>query len=573
MTFRDGTLVDWRPWGEEAFAAADRAGLPVLCALTAPWCTWCARMDEETYSAPTVAARVGEDFVPVRVDVDRHPRVRDRYNMGGFPSTVFLTPAGEVLSGATYLGPEGMRQVLESVRRTWEEEGADAGRVPRALDDGRPPGGEVTDAVESHMTAQVAAAFDPEFGGWGTDAKFPLARTVEYALKRDRDRGTRTLEAIRTHLYDTYDGGFYRFAETREWGEPHREKLTDENAALVRAFASGYLYTGEEPYRETAAGAVGYLTTTAWTGEAFAASQAGGEYFLLEPADREGADPPHVDETLLADRNGLAAEALFRFAAVSDDDDGAARYAERALETVLDRLVTDGRVAHFDGEDSETGLLVDHARLLAGLTAAAQVTGPDGWLEPARAVADDAIDRLQEPATVHGGGDGSTDPVGEQGGDHDGETGAERAVGDGNTLGGAFLDGPPAGPGLLARPLRPIDTNAEMADALVDLWALTGAGRYREAARDALAAFAGAHDRMGVEVAGYAAACARVREPLVVRTPPSGTALHRAALRLPDHEKVVVPGERADAVVVRDGETSEPAATPEELQDLVSGTR
>jgi uncharacterized protein YyaL (SSP411 family) len=530
MTFRDGTLVDWHGWEPEAFEAAERAGKPVLCSLTAPWCEWCRRMDERSYSDPKLAANIGESFVPIRVDVDRRPRIRERYNMGGFPTTVFLTPDGEVLSGATYLGPDGLRQVLDSVRGAWDAKGAAAGRIPRSVSGTDRPAGEVTAEIEAHMVEQVAAAFDGEFGGWGTDAKFPLPGTIEFALKRDRERGTRTLEAVRTHLLDTYDGGFYRFAETRSWGEPHREKLTDENAALVGAFATGYLYTGEEPYRETAERTVEYLTTTAWTGEAFAGSQAASDYYTLEPTEREEADPPHVDRTVFADRNGIAADALFRFAAVTDHD-GAARYAERALEHVLDTLVEDGRVAHYDGEDSESGLLADHARLLSGLTAAAQVTGPDGWLAPARSIADDAVDRLV-------------------------------------AADGSFRDGDAAGPGLLDRPLYPLGTNAEMADALLDLEALTGEERYGDAAREALAAFAGAYDRMGVEAAGYAAACARAHyEPLVVKTPAAGSDLHRAALRIADHEKVVVPEARDDAVVVRSGESSEPAETPDELLD------
>ena len=528
MTFRDGTLVDWHEWGSEAFETAERTGKPVLCSLTAPWCEWCHRMDVESYSDPKLAANIGERFVPVRVDVDRRPRIRERYNMGGFPTTVFLTPDGEVLSGATYLGSDGLRQVLDSVRASWDAKGRSAGRVPRSVSSTDRPAGEVTADVEAHMVEQIAAAFDEEYGGWGTDAKFPLPRTIEFALKRDRDRGTRTLEAVRAHLFDTYDGGFYRFAETRRWGEPHREKLVDENAALVRAFTAGYLYTGEESYRQTAEQAVEYLTTTAWTGDAFAASQAASEYYTLEPTEREDADPPQVDRTVFADRNGIAADALFRFAALTDHE-GATRRAERALEAVLDTLVTEGRVKHFDDERSESGLLADHARLLAGMTAAAQVTGPDGWLTPARAVADDAIDRLV-------------------------------------AADGSFRDGDPVGPGLLDRPLYPLGTNAEMADALLDLGALTGETRYDEVAEAALASFAGAYDRMGVEAADYAAACTRAHyDPLVVRTPTAGTDLHRAALRIADHEKVIVPEDRTDAIVVRGGEETVPAETPDEL--------
>ncbi|PSQ10492.1 thioredoxin domain-containing protein [Halobacteriales archaeon QS_5_70_15] len=535
-TARHGTLVDWREWGQDAFDRAEARTEPVLLYLTAPWCVACAEMDAETFAEPRLAAHVGEGFVPVRVDADRHPRVRERYNMGGFPSTVFATPAGEVMTGATYLGPGGFRGILDSVRELWASKGTDAGRIPRALRDPDPPAGEVTADVEAHMVQQVAASFDEEFGGWGQGGKFPLPRTVEFAAKRDRDRAMRTLEAVHTHLHDTYDGGFYRYTENRNWSGIHREKLLDENAALCRAFVTGYLYTGKDTYREAAESGTDYLTTTLWTGEAFAGSQAGGDYYTLEASDREEAEPPHIDATVFADRNGLAADALLRFHAVTGAE-APRRYAVRALDHVLETLAEDGTVTHYEAGEgtAPSGLLVDAARLLAGLTTAVQVTGEGRYLDAAREVADGVLD-LQ-----------ATD--------------------------GAFLDGPAEGPGLLDRPLRPLDTNVELADALIDLAYLVDGTRYREAAGDALAAFAGAADRMGVEVAAYAAACARHHhDPLVVETPPAGTDLHRGALRIADHEKVVLPGDRETAVVRRGGKRSAPAADPEELSTRVGET-
>ena len=536
----DSTLVEWADWGPDAFERARSEERPVVLFQTAPWCVWCARMEEEAFANPSVAANLNDDFVAIRVDADRHPRVRERYQMGGFPSTVFLTPAGEVLSGTAYLSTEALRSVLERVRETWEERGADAGRIPRALQDPDPPRGDL-DGVEAHMAGQIEAAFDEEYGGWGTDAKFPLPRTVEFALKRDRDRALRTLEAVRTHLLDTYDGGFYRYTTTRDWGEPHREKLLDENAALVRAFADAYLYTGEAAHRDPAADTVDYLTTTLWTDSdegsgAFAGSQAGGDYYTLEPTEREAADPPHVDETVFADRNGLAIDALLRYHAYTGDE-RARRYAERALGTVRATLVEDGAVTHFDGPGAETGVLADQARTLGALTAAGQVLGGRERVDAARAVADWTIDRCR-------------------------------------TDDGTFLDGVGGDLALLDRPLRPLDATVELADALVDLTALTGEGDYRAVAREALSAFAGARDRMGVEVAGYAAAAARVVDaPLVVEvgTAP-GSDLHRAALRVADHEKVVVPD--ADgldgAARIRIGDrVSDPADGPAALQRRV----
>ena len=528
------TKVEWREWGDEAFAVAARRSQPVLLALVVPWSAECREMDATTYSEPRIAANINDGFVPVRVDADRHPRVRERYNMGGFPSTVFLTPEGHVLTGATALGIEGFRGILDSVRRTWDAKGEEAGSVPRALRNAEPPGGRVDARAEEAMVEQLLAAFDDEFGGWGTDMKFPLPRTVEFALVRARDQATRTLEAVQTHLLDTYDGGFYRFASNRNWTNARREKLADENAALLRAFAHAYRYTGEGSYREAAERTVEYLTTTLWTGDAVAASQGGDpEYFTLEPADREEADAPPVDGTVFADRTGLAVDGLLTFAGYTDDD-RASSYARRAREHVCETLVDGGEVRHCDDPDSEAGLLADQARLLRGLTTSWQVLGEPG---PARAVADWTLQNLQA--------------------DH-----------------GAFLDGRPGGSGLLDRPLVALDTNVDCADALLDLALLTGEDHYREAARETVDAFANAAERMGVEVAGYATVAARLLEPVAIEVgAPAGDDLHRAALRLADHETVVVPGADCEgARVVEDGNVTGAADTPAALEGAVTGT-
>jgi uncharacterized protein YyaL (SSP411 family) len=524
----DATRVEWREWGQEAFDVADRAAKPVLLSLVTPWSAECREMEATTYAEPRVAANINDGFVPVRVDADRHPRVRERYNMGGFPSTVFLTPSGTILTGATLLGVDGFRGILDSVRRAWDSKGEKAGSVPRSLQDQGPPGGDLDARIEEEMIEQLLGTFDGEFGGWGSEVKFPLPRTVEFALVRAPEQATRTLEAVQTHLLDTYDGGFYRYARNRNWRGARREKLADENAALIRAFAHGYRYTGEESYREAAERGVEYLTTTLWTGDAVGASQGGDEsYFTLGPTDREEADAPAVDDTVLADRNGLAVDALLRYAAYTDHSP-AVRYARQARDHVCETLVSDGQVTHYrddsvsedeTGADSEetgeSGLLLDQARLLAGLTTSWEVLGEPG---PAAAVADWTIEHLQ-------------------------------------TEEGAFRDGPTEGAGLLDRPLYPLDSCVECAGSLLDLALLTGMDRYRRAARRAVEAFAGAGGRMGVEVAGYATVAARLREPrcIQVGTEP-GTDLHRAALRLADHETVVAP------LVADDSETAVAAA-------------
>ncbi|MFC6615904.1 DUF255 domain-containing protein [Halopenitus salinus] len=546
------THVEWREWGSAAFREAAETDRPVLLALTATWCADCHEMDARTYGEPRIAANVNEGFVPVRVDVDRHPRVRERYNMGGFPSTVFVTPDGELLTGAGYLGPDGMRQVLESVRTMWADKGDDAGRVPRALAGDLPPSGELTAAIEEHLAGQLEVQFDSEHAGWGDDAKFPLARTIEFALKRERSQARRTLDAVSTHLHDDVGGGFFRYAGTRAWEDVHHEQTIDVNAATLRAFANAYLYTGEPAYAETASDAVAFLTEDLWTGVGVGGSIGPGEgraYYASDAEGRAEMADPRYDYTLLAGGNALAADALLTYAAYTDDE-RAREYAERILDLLRDELVDPetGTVTRFRTGDAtgEVDVLEDAARVVAAFVRAQGVLGEG--IDVARAVADRAIDVLHAD--------------------------------------GSFLDGPANGPGLLDRPFRPLDTNVEMADALYSLSLATGEERYAAVARETAESFAGAYERYGVQIASYGGLVARLLHgsPAVHVATPPGSDLHRAAWRVADHEKVVVPNahladapggrtlDRDTAVVALHGETSEPARTPDELLSRVAET-
>ncbi|WP_224449039.1 DUF255 domain-containing protein [Haloprofundus salilacus] len=547
----DETRVEWREWGPVAFAEAAETERPLLLSLSATWCAGCHEMDAETYAEPRIAANVNDDFVPVRIDVDRHPRVRERYNVGGFPSTVFATPSGAILSGAGYLGPDGMRQVLDSVREAWAERGADGGRVPRALADEPTPAGDLSPAVEAYLAGQLGEKYDDVHAGWGDDAKFPLPRTVEFALKRERNQALRTLDAVRDHLFDDVSGGFFRYASGRDWSGVHHEKLLDTNAALVRTFADAYLYTGDDAYRRPAKRTIDFLTDDLWTGVAVGGSvgpAAGSDYYALSADERAEARQPRVDLTAYAGGNALAAEAMLTYAGYTDDAD-AERYAERVLDFLETDLVDDeGAVTHYRAGDDvgERLLLGDHARVVGAFARAQQVLGEG--LGVAEAVADRAIAELHDR--------------------------------------GSFLDGPGEGPGLLDRPFRPLDDNVEMAGALCDLAVLSGNPKYREVARETVEAFAGAADRIGVQAADYGAVAARLcRDPLVVAVADDpGSDLHRAALRVADHEKIVVPDADAlfdgrdgvDAYLDRGtaavlvGETVLSASTPEELMAQVS---
>jgi uncharacterized protein YyaL (SSP411 family) len=61
-------LVRWCEWGDDAFSVARNQDKPVMLFLTAFWCRFCQRMDEEAFSDSENLALLNAYFISVRCD-------------------------------------------------------------------------------------------------------------------------------------------------------------------------------------------------------------------------------------------------------------------------------------------------------------------------------------------------------------------------------------------------------------------------------------------------------------------------------------------------------------------------
>src|SRR3712207_170508 len=106
--------VEWYPWGDDAFARARDENRPVLLSIGYSSCHWCHVMAHESFEDARTAELMNRDFVNVKVDREERRDVDALYRagvvamtgQGGWPMTVFLTPAGEPFFGGTYFPPE-----------------------------------------------------------------------------------------------------------------------------------------------------------------------------------------------------------------------------------------------------------------------------------------------------------------------------------------------------------------------------------------------------------------------------------------------------------------------------------
>ena len=511
--------IAWREWGDAAFAEAKAADKPILLAISAVWCHWCHVMDETSYSDAEVISRINADYIPVRVDNDQRPDVNRRYNLGGWPTTAFLTPDGEILNGGTYIPPEGMRQytaqiatvwrdrkdeLLERLREATTQEGHTHEAPAGAL------GWEIVDTIGGLIRGQ----YDPEFGGFGRAPKFPQPKLLRFLIDLHRRNAGpevatmlhKTLAAMAGGgMYDPVEGGFFRYSTTREWGIPHFEKMLEDNAELLAVYAEAARSFPGAEYDLVVRDVMRWMDAVLWRPDAgaFSGSQDADEhYYELDTAARAGHDAPYVDRTLYTSWNALAATAYFAAFAALGEDAVQAR-GQQTMRTILTRLIVDRRVMHFDAGAGATlpDLLVDLAAYL-GATIDAYETGrhPEA-LAGATSIATRLREKLEDPEA------------------------------------GGFWDAPErAEPGRVSKREKPIEDGAAAADALLRLAALTGDDTWRESAVRALRGFVGEYRQWGQFAAAYGSAVARaLTEPLVTSVVgpaghPVATALWRVAV-------------------------------------------
>ncbi|HEX5274016.1 MAG TPA: DUF255 domain-containing protein [Candidatus Rubrimentiphilum sp.] len=395
--------IAWQTWGEAAFAQAEREQKPILLSISAVWCHWCHVMDETSYSDPRVIERINERFVPVRVDNDRRPDVNARYNQGGWPTTAFLAPAGALLAGATYMPPEQMLGALDQIadfykeHREHVEERAIELRKESAAE--RPASGELRETMIARVLEEISDAYDSDYGGFGTEPKFPMTDVLDFLLQEYRVTGDRRLYDMlaKTLLamggggtYDRVEGGFFRYSTTRDWSVPHFEKMTEDHAALLRILAELTRTTRNPAFRSTLESALRYVRTVLRDEETgfFSGSQDADEaYFALPLDERKKREAPYVDRTSYSNWTAAMAGA-FAFAAAALEDDGVMREAQAALDGLHERMRDEnGLLYHFfepGGTPQVRGLLTDQVAYLRALLDAHETSGEPRFLVRAR---------------------------------------------------------------------------------------------------------------------------------------------------------------------------------------------
>ena len=285
--------VDWRPWGEEAFAEAKRLNKPVFLSVGYSTCHWCHVMAHESFENPAIAKLMNESFVNIKVDREERPDV-DRLYMafvqattggGGWPMSVWLTPEGRPFYGGTYFPPDnrygraGFPNVIAGIARLWREDRerveGEAARVMEALAEAG-QGGESAqfNADEAPLLRgfeSFSRSFDEEHGGFGGAPKFPRPSVINFLLRfATRAKGDEAHRAEAMALLtlrkmaaggmrDHLGGGFHRYSVDEYWHVPHFEKMLYDQAQLAVSFSEAWQLTHEDFFASVARETLDYV--------------------------------------------------------------------------------------------------------------------------------------------------------------------------------------------------------------------------------------------------------------------------------------------------------------------------
>ena len=277
-----GNPVDWHPWSEEALTLARTSDRPILLSIGYSACHWCHVMAHESFEDAAVAAAMNAEFVNIKVDREERPDLDQIYQTahalmtrraGGWPLTIFMTPAGAPYFAGTYFpkrsrhGMPGFLDILPRLAAAYREQGAaiaeQGERLARALDALEPA--EVAEALPHEAPARALEAlkerFDRVDGGFGGAPKFPHAAELAFCLRESRLRGDAEARAVartsltrmaRGGIFDQLGGGFCRYSVDSQWSIPHFEKMLYDNAALL-GLCADMSRAGGDPFHATVA--------------------------------------------------------------------------------------------------------------------------------------------------------------------------------------------------------------------------------------------------------------------------------------------------------------------------------
>lgn len=374
------SLVEFVEYSEDVISRNKDQNKPYFLLFSAEWCHWCHEFAEKTLVRQDVADALNENFVNVFIDTDIHNSAYVKYRATGLPYSVFLNPDGSLYykyTGTLY-GDNFLNVVAEVVAGVGVGKyaiGMESSHVSYTAPDNVDQ--EALQVMGDTFRQGLLENFDEQEHGLGRDRKGILPRSFYYLLESaaddDRDEVvtqlSNTLGRAVERIYDPVEGGFFRYAETRNWQIPHYEKFADLNAGAVLLLYQLNAISPDPELKQAADLTLEYLMTTlfdAQTGCYLSFQIADTYYYSLNQDRRETARKPKVMDKIFTDRLAVTLTSLIQVAGLTENP-ALHDQIHRSLDFLGAMIREEGGLKRFyalkEGQWSRPSGLADHAYL------------------------------------------------------------------------------------------------------------------------------------------------------------------------------------------------------------------
>ena len=269
--------VNWYPWGVEAFAKARKENKPILLSIGYSTCYWCHVMEREVFEDREIAKIMNDSIISIKVDREERPDIDEIYmtatqliTRGGWPNNVFVTPDLKPFFAGTYFSGSDFSSLIKQIDKAWKEQQKEIEKQSEQLantiikikeQENNNAGG-----LPSQQTAQLlfehfSNYYDEKLGGFYQAPKFPNEDALLFLLSfSELKKNAKALEMVKNTLhkmseggiFDHIGGGFHRYSTDANWHIPHFEKMLYNQALLGRAYTELYKISGSEIDRDVA---------------------------------------------------------------------------------------------------------------------------------------------------------------------------------------------------------------------------------------------------------------------------------------------------------------------------------
>ncbi len=108
--------IKWHSY-DEGMSLGKSQHKKVFIHFFADWCTYCTKMEKETFVAPEIVSYLNKNFISIKVDSDRENALAAKYKVRGLPSNWFVSETGDQISNYPgYIPADNLLPVLKFIQ-------------------------------------------------------------------------------------------------------------------------------------------------------------------------------------------------------------------------------------------------------------------------------------------------------------------------------------------------------------------------------------------------------------------------------------------------------------------------